>query len=358
MQTLFDWGWTAELADHFDQLPHDGLIPARVVRQDRQQYLVRSSERMHTAFLLGKMQYAASDPSQMPAVGDWVAIEVFEDEQAIVHAVLPRCSAFMRKEAGGRTRQQVIAANIDTVFLVSGLDHDFNLRRIERYLVQAASSGARPVIVLNKADLCSDVATRLAAVQQVAPGVAIVVLSAQSGEGVAQLQAHIAPGQTVALLGSSGVGKSTLVNRLLGDDWQVTGAVREDDSRGRHTTSHRELFLLPDGGILIDTPGLRELQLWAEASDLDAAFADIEALGAACRFKDCSHEVEPGCAVQEALATGDLDAERFQSYLKLRREIRYLDQRQDEAARAQVKQRDKQFGKLMKKINRENPKRR
>ena len=164
MQTLFDWGWTAELADHFDQLPHDDLIPARVVRQDRQQYLVRSRTRMHTAFLLGKMQYAASDPSQMPAVGDWVAIEAFDDEQAIVHAVLPRFSAFMRKEAGGRTRQQVIAANIDTVFLVSGLDHDFNLRRIERYLVQAASSGATPVIVLNKADLCDDVAARLAEV--------------------------------------------------------------------------------------------------------------------------------------------------------------------------------------------------
>ncbi|HMB90938.1 MAG TPA: ribosome small subunit-dependent GTPase A [Rhodothermales bacterium] len=357
MQTLFDWGWTADLADHFDQLAHDSLLPARVVRQDRQQYLVRSCARMHTAFLLGKMQYATSDPSRMPAVGDWAAIEAFDDEQAIIHAVLPRFSAFMRKEAGGRTRQQVIAANIDTVFLVSGLDHDFNLRRIERYLVQAASSGATPVIVLNKADLCDDVAARLAEVQQVASGVAVIVLSAQSGEGVEHLQAHIAPGQTIAVLGSSGVGKSTLVNRLLGADRQVTGAVREDDSRGRHTTSHRELFLLPEGGILIDTPGLRELQLWADASSLDATFVDIEALAAACRFKDCSHEVEPGCAVQEALATGDLDAERFQSYLKLRREIRYLDQRQDEVARAQAKQREKQFGKLVKKINRENPKR-
>lgn len=357
MQSLFDWGWTADLADHFDQLDPAGLIPARVVRQDRQQYLVRSSEQMYTALLLGKMQYAASDPSQMPAVGDWVAIEAFDDEQAIIHAVLPRFSAFVRKEAGGRTRQQVIAANIDTVFLVSGLDHDFNVRRMERYLVQAASSGATPVLVLNKADLCSDVATRLADVERVAPGVAVVVLSAQSGEGVAHLQAHIAPGHTIAVLGSSGVGKSTLVNRLLGDERQATGAVREDDSRGRHTTSHRELFLLPEGGILIDTPGLRELQLWADTSSLDATFADIEALGAACRFKDCSHEVEPGCAVQEALSTGDLDADRFQSYLKLRREIRYLDQRQDEVARAQARQREKQFGKLVRKINRENPKR-
>jgi ribosome biogenesis GTPase len=357
MKNLSDLGWRASFAHAFDQLLHDHLLPARVLRQDRQHYLVRSSERQHTAFLLGSMQYAVPDPSHLPAVGDWVAIEAFDDEHAVIHAVLPRFSAFLRKEVGGRTRQQVIAANIDTVFLVSGLDHDFNLRRIERYLVQAASSGAMPVIVLNKADLCRDVDTRVAEVKQIASEVAVVVLSAQSGDGLEHLHPYIAPGQTVVVLGSSGVGKSTLVNRLLGVDQQEIGAVREDDSRGRHTTSHRELFMLPEGGILIDTPGLRELQLWAEASSLSVAFADVEALGARCRFKDCSHEVEPGCAVQAALELDDLDAGRFQSYLKLKREINYLDRRQSEAARYEERKHDKQLGKLYKRVQRHNPKR-
>jgi ribosome biogenesis GTPase len=266
--------------------------------------------------------------------GDWVVIQPRPAEgRATIHSVLPRRSLFSRKTAGAVTEEQAVAANAETVFLLTGLDRDFNLRRIERALVLAARSGAQPVIVLTKADLCGDAVTRKQEVEGIAPAVPIVVASAVTGEGLAVLSTYAGPGLTVVLVGSSGVGKSTLANWLLGRDAQATAEVRAHDGRGRHTTTQRELISVLAGGWIIDTPGLRELQLWADEQALPAAFADLDAVAAECRFRDCRHESEPGCAVLAALAGGRLPAERFASFVKLQKEVRYLALRQDARAR-------------------------
>lgn len=352
--SLTSLGWRPFFADAFATLDRPDLTPARVLRPDRQQALLHTGTDTRRALLLGAMLQAP--PAERPAVGDWVAVQLFDD-QAILHAVLPRFGAFSRKTPGQTTREQVLAANVDVAFLLSGLDHDFNLRRIERYLVQTASSGATPVLLLNKADACPDVPERVAAVQKIAPGVPVWPISAAAGTGLDQLDAYLQPGQTAVFLGSSGVGKSTLLNRLLGVEQQATGAVRADDSRGRHTTTHRELFLLPTGGLVIDTPGLRELQLWANPDDLGTAFPDIEALATGCRFTDCTHTVEPGCAVLAAVEAGSLDEKRLASYQKLRRELAYLERRQGEAAPYAERQRQRAQGRLYKSIQQNNRKR-
>ncbi len=353
--TLDKLGWTPQLQDAFQKLSDDDRIPARVFRQDRQGYQVTSERGDFSATLLGRILY--DENAEKPVVGDWVVIESFGGAQAVIHDLLPRFSVFARKEAGQKTRRQVVAANINTVFLVSGLDQDFNIRRIERYLVQTVNSGARPVIVLNKIDLCEDLEGHIAEVKRVAPDSEVIALSATEGQGIDRLNSMIGPGETVAFLGSSGVGKSSLVNRLIGYEQLKTRAVREDDSRGRHTTSHRELFILPAGGLVMDTPGMRELQLWGDEDDLHAVFTDIEELAESCRFRDCAHESEPGCAIQKAIESGDLDEDRFLSYQKLKRELAYLDRRLDEVSQQKSKKREKNFGKLIKQINKHNPKR-
>ncbi len=265
-----------------------------------------------------------------------MALEPFDGNRGLIHAVLERRTAFIRKTAGELTEAQVVAANVDTVFLVTGLDGDFNLRRIERYLTAAWESGASPVIVLNKSDLRDDLAEVAEAVEAIALGTPVAVVSARDGANLDSLRRHLRPGKTAALLGSSGVGKSSLINRLLGEELLPTGPVREDDSRGRHVTSRRELIALPRGALLIDTPGMRELQLWADGGSLAHAFDDVESMAARCRFADCRHEREPGCAVREALASGALDLARFESYLKQRRELRHLALKQDSRARRQA----------------------
>ncbi len=353
--TNFDLGWTPFFEGAFSSYDTALFAPARVFRQDRQRYLVVNETGAYTATLLGRLLH--DEDAALPAVGDWVVIQAFDAEQAVIHATLPRFSEFARKEVGQKTRRQVVAANINTVFLVNGLDNDFNVRRIERYLVQAAGSGAQPVIVLNKADLRDDLPACIAEVQRVAGAVPVLSMSATEDDGTDQLLAYIQPGETVAFLGSSGVGKSSIVNRLVGRSHLKTGAVREDDSRGRHTTSHRELVLLPDGGLVMDTPGMRELQLWGEAEDLQAVFADIDAFAQHCKFRDCAHQTEPGCAVQQALTQGELATDRFESYQKLKRELAYLDQRKDEAAVMQARKKDKAMGKLYKSVQKNNPKR-
>jgi ribosome biogenesis GTPase len=261
-------------------------------------------------------------------VGDWVALETRVAEgRATIHAVLPRRSAFVRKAAGAAREVQVLAANIDTAFLVMGLDSDFNPRRLERALVLAWESGATPVVLLNKADLCPDLGERQRTAEWADPGVPVHALSARRGQGLEALERYLQPGRTVALLGSSGAGKSTIANRLLGEERLRTAEVRPHDQRGRHTTSHRELFALPGGALLIDTPGLRELQLWATEEGLADAFEDVDRLARSCRFRDCRHRGEPGCAVTAAVESGELSEERLRSHHKLAAELHHLEVR-------------------------------
>jgi ribosome biogenesis GTPase len=346
--TLQELGWNARLEALFSSHREQGLEAARVAREDRDRFVLLDAGGERAAVLAGRLRHGIRDPSELPAVGDWVAARHEAGGTSVIAAVLPRASAFLRKRAGETTEPQVVAANLDTVFVVCGLDGDFNPRRIERYLAAAWESGVRPVVVLNKADLVAAVAERIAETEAVAPATDVVAVSALAGDGIAALAPWLTPGATVALIGSSGAGKSTLVNALLGTPRQSTGGVRPDDSRGRHTTTHRELVPLPGGALLLDTPGMRELQLWGDDTDMDGTFPDIAQLAEGCRFRDCAHEAEPGCAVRAALADGSLEAARFESWGKLRRELRWLALRQDASARAAETARWKAIHKSMK----------
>jgi len=309
----------------------DGLVPARVTTEDRGLYRVRTGERELLAEVSGRFRNDATARADFPAVGDWVLIrQGAVDSRAVISGRLRRRSRFLRKAAGSRTEAQVVAANVDVVFLVSGLDHDFNLRRIERYVTLVYDGGADPVVVLNKVDLCDDVELSIRQVEGVAFGVPVVPVGAESGEGLDGLLEHLGRGRTGALVGSSGVGKSTIVNRLLDEERLATNEVRESDGRGRHTTTRRELLVLPeDRGLLIDTPGMREVALWAGEDALATGFSDVEEIAAACRFRDCGHTGEPGCAVQRSLGEGTLDVDRLESYLGQQRELGYLARKQD-----------------------------
>jgi ribosome biogenesis GTPase len=328
-------GWSAHFAEAYAPYEGDGLIPGRVAVQHRGAYVVCTETGDVKAELAGRHRHQATS-ADAPVAGDWVALRLYEHGSgATIHAVLERRTAFSRKTALHAVEEQVLAANVDVVFLVAGLDGDFNLRRLERYLATAWESGAEPVIVLSKADLCQDVARALTDVEAVALGIPVHVVSGVTGEGVDELRAYLAGNRTVALLGSSGVGKSTLINCLLGEDVQATAELRRD-GRGRHTTTTRELVLVPGGGLVLDTPGIRELQLWDVTEGFGTAFSDVESLFEQCRFRDCSHEREPGCAVKQALADGSLDPDRYRSYQKLQRELRALELKQDRRARAEM----------------------
>ena len=330
ISSLNSLGWSLTWKHAFLEANEANGAPARVVREHRGVYALVSEAGGTLAEVSGRFRHRAQMPRDFPAVGDWVVAEQpAPSSHAVIHSVLPRRSAFVRWSAGAKSEDQVVAANVDTVFLVSGLDHDFNLRRIERYLTLAYESGAAPVIILNKADVHDDPDRARQQVEAVARGVPILLVSATAGLGLGALREALAPGKTGALLGSSGVGKSTLVNALLGHEALRTAAVREDDSRGRHTTTHRELISLPGGSVLIDTPGMRELQLVGDDASLARSFDEIVELAGQCRFKDCFHTEEPGCAVQAALADGRLDMERYESYLRQRKEIRHHQIEQD-----------------------------
>ncbi len=288
--SLSRWGWNS----YFEALWADGdrrnAVPARVIAQQRRFWRVAGDFGEGWAEAANRLRDAADGGAEWPAVGDWVAVELHDTiAAAAIREVLPRRSQFVRKSPGKKIEEQVIAANADVALLVSALDGDFNPRRVERYLAQCWESGARPVIVLNKADMCEDVRDRAAEMEEIALGAAVCVVSAKTGQGIEELEKFLRPGETLVLLGSSGVGKSTIVNRLLGESLQEVQPVREGDSRGRHTTTMRELFVLPGGALLMDTPGLRELQLWDAAEGVSQAFADIDSLAGQCRFSDCRH---------------------------------------------------------------------
>lgn len=350
MDDMTAYGWSPYWDALFDEHRREGLAPARVAADHGAAYEAWTEYGALSAQASGKLRHAAQSRADLPAVGDWVAVAPrVEEGAATIHAVLPRRGKLARNAAGDRTEEQVLAANIDTVFLVSGLDHDFNVRRIERYITLAWDSGAKPVIVLNKADLCDDAPGRMAEAEAVAMGAPVLVVSAMEDRGVDALRRHLGASETGALLGSSGVGKSSLINALAGTRLAVN-AVRDDDSRGRHTTTHREMIPLPGGGVLIDTPGLREIQLWAESGSLAGAFGDIANLAGRCRFRDCTHTGEPGCAVRAAVEEGELDEERHASYEKLQRELRYAATKQDQRARAEQKARHKALCKEVKRF--------
>ncbi len=329
-------GWTPALEDQFAPYAADGLEPARVAVEHRGAYLLYNRRGEEAAELAGRLRHAAAERGELPAVGDWVAAT--PTDPALINAVLPRRTKFSRMAAtaNGQTIEQVVAANVDTVFLTAGLDGDLNVRRLERYLALGWESGAEPVVVLTKADLCEDVDAALLDVESVAIGVPVHAVSNLTGEGVEDLGAYFAPGRTVAALGSSGVGKSSLVNALAGEELMATGDLRAD-GRGRHTTTNRQLLRLPNGGLFLDTPGMRELRLWESEEGLAQTFDDVGAAAARCRFGDCSHDQEPGCGVRAALDDGSLAHDRYESWRKLQNELRWLAVKQDARLRSEAR---------------------
>ncbi|MGH9845657.1 MAG: ribosome small subunit-dependent GTPase A [Blastocatellia bacterium] len=333
-------GWNDFFAAHFTGYAAAGFAPGRVALEYNQFHRVYTATGELLAETAGRLRHEAASRAELPAVGDWVALrQIGNEEKAVIHAVLPRRSKFARKTKGARTEEQIVGANIDTVFLVTSLNQEFNIRRIERYLTIAWESGARPVIILSKADLCENAGEKFEEVLAVAAGAPVHVICAINGDGLDELQRYFNPGNTVALIGSSGVGKSTLLNALLGTERQDVREVRQHDDRGMHTTRHRELIRLPQGGIVLDTPGMRELQLWESEEGVEATFEDIEALAAACYFTNCRHQTEPRCAVRAAVENGTIEAERLENYSKLQRELAHLARRQD--ALAQQNERNK-----------------
>lgn len=330
---LHTLGWGPSHDQHFERYRRTGYEPGRMAWRSHDLLGVITATGSCKARVSGRFRHQTTVPADYPVVGDWVALHLPSPEgDGVIEGLLPRKSAISRKaaSANGKVEEQVLVANVDTVFLVSSLNREFNPRRIERYLITAWESGAEPVIVLNKADLCPDPQEYLDRLGPIAAGLPVVLTSAETGLGVEELSAYLGAGRTAAFLGSSGVGKSSLINRLAGRPIRATGAIREDDDRGRHTTTRSDLILLPSGGVLVDTPGLRELAPWASEEGLDQTFGDIAELAAGCRFRDCRHQSEPGCAVLQAVDEGSLSPERLAAYRKLERERAFLRRRQSQ----------------------------
>lgn len=329
-ESLQSLGWTSERAKQFAEYVARGQRPARVIALHRGVCVIDHGSSEQRARISGRLRHNTLDEADLPTVGDWVAVAGAPnaDAEAVIHAVAPRASALLRKTPGRESTAQALAANVDLILLAAALPNDVNLRRLERAIALVWESGAVPVVLLTKADLAADVTAALAATRARLTGVDVLALSTFSGAGVNEVSEFLRPAQTAVLLGPSGAGKSTLLNALLGDARMRTSPVRED-GRGRHTTTHRQLFRLPNGALLIDTPGLRELQLWGEEDSVDATFEDVAALAGACRFADCAHESEPGCAVLEALERGTLDPERLAHWRQLRAELAYLARREE-----------------------------
>ena len=345
---LASLGWDASWAAAFQAAANSfgfrdagGMTPARVVAEHRERYAVSDGDTEYSAVLAGRVRHEADSRDELPAVGDWVGLSRSSNEgTAVIRFVVPRRGAFVRKAAGNTTAAQVVAANVDVALIATALPGDISTRRLERYLTLAYESGATPVVVLTKADLSDDTGAAVAQASSSAPGADVIAVSTVTGVGLEALTHWLLPGRTGVLLGSSGVGKSTLVNTLLGADHQRTSPVG-DDGRGHHTTTHRELVRLAGGALLIDTPGMRELQLWTADAGLGSAFADLEEIASACHFRDCGHDGEPGCAVCDAVDRGELAVERLEHWHQLRRELAYLERKQDERATAEARARIK-----------------
>jgi len=340
--SLTDLGWDERFAADFASLAAaPDVEPGRVAIEFNYLYRVYVTSGEIEAVLAGRVRHHASSRGDLPAVGDWVGVRRRDDPRGAIVFVLPRRTRFSRRMAGNTTDEQVVAANIDVVFITMALDADFSVRRLERYLLMARESGAEPVVVLTKPDLADDLAARLTEVVTVAADAAVHVVSPRTGEGLEPIRARLAPGATGALLGSSGVGKTTIINQLAGGAPRATREVRASDSKGRHTTTHRELIRMPGGGLVIDTPGMRELQLWDAPEGVRQTFDDIETLAPGCHFGNCRHRDEPKCAVKQAVAEGTLDAARLESYVKLQDELSFLAQQQDQRAQIEERRRAK-----------------
>ncbi len=357
--TLSRLGWSPFFETHFEPFRTQGLAPARVARQERDRFVLYSELGRLDAQLTGRTRHHAVSRTELPAVGDWVAVAPLPAEsRATIHAVLPRRSRISRHQAGPLTEEQVIAANIDVAFLVSGLDggRNFHLPTIQRYVTLAWESGAMPVVLLNKSDLCPEPDQRVFEVESAAPGVPVHAVSALLDLGLDPLRPLLGTGKTAVFLGRSGVGKSLLINRLAGQNLALTAQVRPSDREGRHTTTWREMILLDSGGVVIDTPGMREIQLWGEGEGLATEFSDIEALALKCKFRNCHHRTEPGCAVLAAIAEGALEPKRLEDYLKLEKEMTHLARKQDAKARILDKAQKKAFSRHCHRFSRHNPK--
>ncbi len=319
---LASLGWNPFFANAFTPFHAQGLTPARVVTEDKHFYTVVGEQGDLLAVIAGELHHRRGTNSALPKVGDWVAIARQPgEEKAVIRAVLPRRTTLTRKVTGREMAKQVLATNIDTVFVVQALDATFNLRRLERFLVMVHEGGGRPVVLLNKTDLCDEVEGRVAEIRKATGDIPVILVSAKTRKGIGQLREFITPGSTVVFIGTSGVGKSSLINRLLGEATQPTLEVRDSDSKGRHATTWRELIALPCGGLVIDTPGMREFHMWVGGGGLGETFPDLMAFGAGCRFRDCTHNQEPGCAVKAAVDAGQLASERYASFLKLQSEL-------------------------------------
>jgi ribosome biogenesis GTPase / thiamine phosphate phosphatase len=318
-------GWHAELQDHFAAWREKGFAPGRIAVEDKHHYVLFHAGDPLIGKISGKLLHEAASTSELPKVGDWVAFKTLPgEEKAVIQHVLPRRTRLSRKVPGRETQEQVLVTNADIAFVVQALDRSFNPALIQRHLAMVIDGGVKPVVVLNKADLCDDILARLAAVESIAPETPVIAVSAKTGRAMDSLTQLVRPGQTVVFIGASGVGKSSLINFIYGDDVLPTTEVRESDAKGRHTTTWRELIVLPNGGLVIDTPGMREFQMWLSGETGHEAFGDVEEIAVKCHFRSCSHTVEKRCAVLEAVESGTLPRERYDNYMKLKRELEFL----------------------------------
>jgi len=339
-------GYNDKVKEAFEKVGKANQIIGRISLEHKRMYRVWTVSGELLCEVSGKLAYDAQSREEYPAVGDWVIVSPrVKEGKGTITNILPRKSKFSRKVAGSNTEEQIVAANVDTIFLVNSLNEDLNIRRLERYLTLTWESGASPVIVLTKADLAVDLNEKLMLVESIAYGIPVITISVINNSGLDELKTYLIPGKTVALLGSSGVGKSTLTNYLCGYEKQEVQEIRDSDAKGRHTTTNREMVLLPNNAILIDTPGMRELQLWNSEAGISNSFSEIEELAARCKFRDCQHEKEIGCAVKYAIENGDIEEERLLSYKKLLRELAFLERRQDKKAQADEKKKWKSMTK-------------